>query len=413
MGEEVIDTIVVGAGQAGLATSHWLKEFDVPHVVLERGTVANSWITQRWDSFHLNTPNQINNLPGDTYKGDSPWAFVHRDEAVDYFKNYGKQHDLPIEEGVEVTAVRRVDDGFEVETKGGLRRCRNLVLCSGDQNDPRTPSLHKELPADITQMHTENYRRPEQLPEGSVLVVGAGQSGVQIVEDLLEAERKVYLCTSAVGRVPRSYRGKDIIEWIVMAGLAEHRPQDLEDPAEVHAKQGQISGTRGGHTVCLHEFGRQGVTLLGRLRGVSGRSLQIGDDLKANVAKGDEAAQKLRAGVDMIIEKTGIDAPPAVADPVEEPFDGLDEMAKIREVGLDEANIRSVIWSTGFGPKFDFLDPSLVDESGRPRNTEGVCEAPGLYCVGFTWLRRRISGLIAGVDADAKHVAEKIRSAKC
>ncbi len=411
MGEDKrLDAIVIGAGQAGLAVSRCLQKRDLSHVVLERGHVGHSWRTQRWDSFHLNTPNAINRLPDDDYTGSEPWGFEPAGALVDYFEGYVREHGLPIEEGVEVTAVRAADGGFEVEAGGRVRACRNVVLCSGDQNDPCTPELAAQLPDDIVQVHTADYRRPDQLPEGAVLVVGTAQSGVQIAEDLLEAGRAVYLSTSCVGRAPRRYRGKDLVEWLTMTGLAEQRPADLEDPNEVYARQGQISGTRGGHSVSLHQLARDGATLLGRLAGVRGRVLEIGDDLAANAAKGDEASAKMRGGLDMFIEKAGVDAPPAEPDPVEVPFDGLAEMAAIREVDLDAANIRSVVWATGFGPKFDFLDASLLDERGRPRNDGGVCDVPGLYCVGLVWLRRRISGLIAGVAADAEHVAAHIAS---
>jgi putative flavoprotein involved in K+ transport len=406
-----VDTLVIGAGQAGLAVSRCLQEHGVSHAVLERNRIGHSWRQQRWDSFHLNTPNGVNLLPGDDYDGDAPWGFVPKEKLLSYFEDYRARHDLPVEEGVEVTAVRRVDDGFEVEANGQTRRCRHVVLCTGDQNAPLTPSITLQIPEDVQQIHTADYRRPDQLPDGATLVVGSGQSGVQIAEDLLEADRRLYLSTSAVGRAPRRYRGKDLIEWMIMAGLAEQRPEDLEDPREQWARQGQISGTRGGHTVSLHQLARDGATLLGRLNGVDGRRLTFGDDLLANVASGDEASTKLRAGLDMFISKAGIDAPPAEPDPAEAPFEGLEDMAVLREIHLDEPPIRSVIWATGFGPKFDYLDPTLLDDHGRPRHTDGACDLPGLYCVGLMWLRRRVSGLIAGVKADAEHVAAQIAQA--
>lgn len=403
-----LDTVVIGAGQAGLAMSRWLQKHDIDHVVLERGRLGHSWRAQRWDSFHLNTPNVINLLPDDDYGGDDPWGFVPATELVRYFEEYRDRHRLPVEEGVEVTAVRRAGNAFDVAAGERIWRCRNVVLCSGDQNDPRTPALAAKLPDDIAQFHTADYRRPDQLPDGATLVVGAAQSGVQIVEDLVDGGREVYFCTSAVGRAPRRYRGKDLIEWFQLAGLTEQRPEDLEDPDEIHARQPQISGTRGGHTVSLQQLARDGVTLLGRLAGVRGRVLEIGDDLEANVAKGDEVSAKLRGNLDMMISKAGIDAPPAEPDPVEAPFDGIAAMAAVRELELDRAGIASVIWATGFGPRFDYLEPGLLDERGRPRHREGVCEVPGLYCLGLTWLRRRISGLIPGVAGDAEQIAGQI-----
>lgn len=402
------NAVVVGAGQAGLAVSHLLLENDIAHVVLERGRVGHSWRTQRWDSFHLNTPNSVNVLPGAAHVGTDASAFCSRDELVQYLEAYAER--LPIKEGVTVSAVRRADAGFEVATSAGQYLCSNVVLCSGDQNHPRTPAVATTLPDDLVQLHAGDYRRPDQLPDGAVLVVGAGQSGVQIVEDLLEAGRQVYLCTSAVGRGPRRYRGKDIIEWSRLAGLAEQPPEALEDPQEMYAAQPQISGTNGGHSVSLHLLGRNGARLLGRLNGTQGRVLQIAGDLLANVAVGDDKANGFKAALDAAIEKMGLDVPPPEDDPADVPFDGMADMAAVRQVDLDDAQIRSVVWATGFGPKFDYLDPSWLDDRGRPRHAKGVCEVPGLYCVGLMWLRRRISGLLAGVAGDAAHVVGHIAS---
>jgi len=403
------NSVVIGAGQAGLAASAHLSAANVPHVVLERGRVGESWRSARWDSFHLNTPNRFNALPDSAYDGDAPEGFAPRDELVRYLERYREARDLPIREGVEVRSVRADGERFAVETDDLTWRAQNVVMCSGDQNVPTKPLISSALPSDLLSLHTAEYRRSEQAPEGAVLVVGAGQSGVQIVEDLLEAGRKVWLCTSKVGRIPRRYRGKDVISWFEATGMADTRPEDLSDPAEIHARQGQISGTRGGHTVALQQLARDGVTLLGRLEGVRGRVLTIAGDLEENVAAGDAGAAKLRAGLDMFIEKASVDAPPHEPDPVEAPFDGIAEMAAIREVDLDDAGIRSVIWATGFGASFGYLDASLLDERGLPRHAHGVCPVPGLFCVGLKWQRRRVSGLILGVDEDARYVTEQIR----
>jgi putative flavoprotein involved in K+ transport len=208
-----------------------------------------------------------------------------------------------------------------------------------------------------------------------------------------------------VGRIPRRYRGRDLIDWMLALGLGEQRPEDLEDPAEVMARQAQISGTKGGHSVSCHSLARAGATLTGRLERVEGRTLHLRDDLLVNVARGDAQSAKIRAGVDHFIKASGIDAPVAEPDEADEPFEGLHAMAQRRSLDLDETNVRSVIFCTGFTGRFEFLDPRLLDASGRPRHDKGACEAPGLYCVGLMWLRRRFSGIIAGVDADARHVA--------
>jgi putative flavoprotein involved in K+ transport len=407
-----IDTLIIGAGQAGLAMSRCLQKLGVEHAVLERGRVGDTWRRQRWSSFHLNTPNLVNLLPDDRYDGDEAGGFAGHQALIAYFEGYCERHGLPVEEGVEVTAVRRVEGGFEVVAGGAARRCRNVVLCSGDQNAPAVPRLAERIPSGLTQMHSADYREPEQLPAGAVLVVGSGQSGVQIAEDLLESGRTVFVSTSAVGRAPRRYRGKDIFEWMQIAGLTDQRPEDLEDPDEIHTKQPQISGTHGGHTVSLQQLARDGATLLGRLRDVNGTSLGFDGDLEANVARGDEVSKKLRTMVDTVVSRSGIAAPAAEPDPAEEPFPGVAEMAAVRELDVDEVDIRTIIWATGFVPRFDFLDPALLGDSGRPRHRDGVGDVAGLYCLGFTWLRRRVSGLIAGVCGDAEHVAGRIAASR-
>ena len=403
-----IDTVVIGGGQAGLATSHWLTTRGIPHVVFEKGRVGESWRSQRWDSFMLNTPNVVNQLPGDTYEGDDPVGFASRDELVGYFEHYVSRNDLPVRQGVTVTELRPVAGGFQIVANGERHDCRHVVLCTGDQGYPRLPSLAEKLPANVVSMHAADYRRPEQLPEGAALVVGSGQSGVQIAEDLLEAGREVYLSTSAVGRIPRRYRGKDVLEWIRMIGMAEQTPAQLEDPNEIYNRQPQISGTHGGHSVSLHRLGRAGARLLGRLRSAQGQLLGFDDDLLANVEKGEAMCAKLKKGLDTFIEKSGTAAPPAEHDPADEPFEGLAEMAKVREIDLEAKHVGSIVWATGFGPKFDYLDAALLDERGLPRHTDGVCHTPGLYCVGLVWQRRRISGLLVGVDRDAEYVTEQI-----
>lgn len=408
MATSEIDTAVIGAGQAGLAMSRWLQLRGITHVVLERGRVGNSWRTQRWDSFMLNTPNLVNQLPGDTYQGDDPVGFAPCDELLRYFEQYRARHELPVREGVEVTSVRQLDGGFEVEANGERRTYRHVVLCTGDQNNPRLLALADRLDSSIVQMHAADYRRPNQLPQGAVLVVGSGQSGAQITEDLLEAGREVYLSTSGVGRIPRRYRGKDIVEWMLLVGMAEHTPADLEDENEIYSRQPQTSGTRGGHSVSLHQLAREGAKLLGRLSAVEGRLLRFDDDLLANAKKGDQACAKIKGGLDLFVQKTGTQVPAAELDPADVPFEGLAEMASVRELDLDARAIRSVVWATGFGPKFDYLDPALLDEGGLPRHTEGVCTVPGLFCVGLVWQRRRISGLLAGVDRDAEYISQQI-----
>ncbi|MDH5673644.1 MAG: NAD(P)/FAD-dependent oxidoreductase [Myxococcales bacterium] len=402
-----MNTLVVGAGQAGLAMSRCLQREGIEHVVLERQSVGSSW-RERWDSFHLNTPGRINVLPDADVPGAAD-AFLHRDEWVAYMDAYRAKHELPIRCDVEVRAIVPAGAHYEVETQDGLLRARNVILCSGDQNAPRVPKLAAKLPEDIEQLHSQRYRSAAKLPPGAVLVVGSAQTGTQIVEDLLEAGRKVWLCTSEVGRPPRRYRGRDITGWIDALGMADQRPADV--PAEERkAPQGMISGVAGGHSVSLQLLAHSGAKLLGRLAGIEGRTLHIGDELMANVAVGDASVAKLRAGVDMAIAKLGLDAPAAEPDPADRPYPGLEEMAGVRSLDLDAENIRTVIWATGFGGDFSYLPGEFLDEKGLPRHEGGVIE-PGLYCLGLMWLRRRLSGLIAGVSGDAEAIVEQLKQA--
>ena len=399
-----LDAIVIGAGHAGLSMSRCLQREGLAHIVLERERVGASWRT-RWDSFYLNTPNEITVLPDGEAPG-SPEGFASRDTWVRSLESYAREHELPIREGVEVRSVTPIEGGYEVQTSHESLRAKNVILCTGDQNVPKIPAVAEQLPSDIDQRHCRDYRSAASLPPGGVLVVGSGQSGGQIVEDLLDAGRDVWLCTSRVGRAPRRYRGRDVTAWMGKIGMFDQKPGDVE-PAERQAAQPLISGTEGGHSLSLPWLGRRGAKLLGRLSGVEGRTLRIEGDLLENVAFGDAFAAKICGGLDTFFEKAGVAAPKAESDPADEPFEGLDEAASIRELDLDAAGIRSVIWATGFGGDFSYLPPAFLNDSGRLRHTDGVC-APGLYALGLLWLRRRCSGIVAGAPGDAEAVVKHI-----
>jgi putative flavoprotein involved in K+ transport len=400
-----LDVIVVGAGQAGLAVSRCLQRARLSHAVLEKESVGASW-RHLWDGFHLNTPNQVNLLPDAKVPGDED-GFLSRDQWVDAMVAYSREHQLPIHTGVEVKSIRKTCTGYEVTTQDGMLQTSNVVLCTGDRNIPQTPKVAAQLSKDIQQLHSAEYRCAAQLPKGAVLVVGSGQTGGQIVEDLRESGRTVWLCTSKVGSAPRRYRGRDLFTWMHAAGLPEQRTTDIP-PEDRGGRQPLISGAHGGHSVTLHSLGRAGARLLGRLQSIEGGRLKIADNLMANVAQGEVVAGKLRNLVDAFVEKAGLDAPPAQPDPADTPCERLEAMAAIREVELDKEQIRSVIWATGFGPSFSYLPKDFLNEQGLPQHEGGVI-APGLYCVGLVWLRRRCSGLIAGVAADAEFVVEQIQ----
>ncbi|MEW6582207.1 MAG: SidA/IucD/PvdA family monooxygenase, partial [Actinomycetota bacterium] len=281
---------------------------------------------------------------------------------------------------------------------------RAVVVASGAQSVPRLPALAGALPPGVRSLHTADYRSPGELGPGAVLVVGAGQSGCQIAEDLLEAGRRVLLATSRVGRIPRRYRGRDILEWWRDCGFLDQRAGDVDESART-ATQPQVSGTRGGHTVSLQQLARDGCTLLGRVAGVDGDRMALAEDLAENMAFADAAAARHRRLVDDYVARAGIDAPPPEDDPVDAPLDA--PIAPTRELDLRRTGVGTVIWSTGFGPDAAWLPPGALAPSGAPRGG-GLEAAPGVYVVGAPWLTRRASGILAGFGGDARAVADAI-----
>jgi putative flavoprotein involved in K+ transport len=398
--------IVVGAGQAGLAASYHLQQRGIGHVVLERGRVGETWRSQRWDSFAVNTPNLLNGLPGQPYRGDAPDGFYHRDELVRSFEDYARAQDLPVRTGVEVTSLSPTDGGFTIETSEGTHRATHVIVGAGTMNVPRIPAISEQLPDSIVQLNTGSYRSPEQLPEGAVLVIGGGQSGAQIVEELCSAGRTTYFATSKTGHLPRRYRGRDTLAWWRDSGFLDIAVEDLEDPAMQYATQPLISGTRNGHTVTLPLLARAGARLLGRVRDIEGGVVHLNDDLADNIAAGEEFSARIKQGIDEWIETQGIDAPPATPDPAEEP---LAEISAPTRLDLAGAGVTTVIWCTGFGPDFSWIHAPVFDDDGVPRHTRGVSEQPGLYFIGFPWLHSRKSGIILGVDEDASYIAEIVQ----
>jgi putative flavoprotein involved in K+ transport len=407
-----IDTLVIGAGQAGLATSYWLSRAGVEHLLLEqRPQLGGAW-QDRWDSFYLNTPNFAFLLPGMTYDGPEPDAFLPRDEVIELFREYARRIDAPVQLGTEVTRVARVDGadkGFAVETNQGRWLARNVVLANGAYQVPRVPPSAANLPRHITQLHSHDYRNPAQLPDGAVLVVGPGQSGGQITEDLLAAGREVHLSVSACPEAPRRYRGQDTFYWLLEVNL--HGPDyginglqaaQLPSPAARFMCNPLISGNDGGHTIRLRDLGRRGVRLHGHYEETDDGAITFSDDLAARIALTESAfRQRMQVMLDEYIAAAGVEAPAA------EPVPALDWQPSSSGARLDlgAEGITSVIWSTGYGLDFGFLDIPVLDEWHYPRHSRGVTEVPGLYAVGLPWLTRHASSTVAAVGMDAEYVA--------
>lgn len=409
--ERNIDVVIVGAGQAGLAVSYHLGELGIGHVVLERGEVGESWRTQRWDSFHLNTPNWANGLPGLELDPDRPHAFAHRDELVAFLERYVRTFDLPVLPQTQVHRVqRRPEGGYSVHTDDESLRAQAVVLASGAMSRPRVPSMAHRLPAGVTSLSAGEYRSAHELPDGAVVVVGTGQSGCQIAEDLLEDGRRVFVCASRVARCPRVYRGRDILAWWRDMGFLDVRLEELEDPSVQFAAQPQVSGTDGGHTVSLQSLARDGATLLGRVEDVGHYGLTLSDDLLDSIDFADEKADFFKSEIDTWIERQGLDVEEPEPDPGEPPLPDLWGSERLRTLDIQGEDVASVIWCTGFDADWSWVEVDVFDPQGRPKHRGGVTDAAGLYFAGLPWLSKRKSGILYGVPEDAARIVGHIRS---
>ena len=392
-----VDCAVVGAGPAGLVASAALAARGVEHLVLERGRAGESWRSQRWGSFRLNTPGWMNQVLGPQPRD----ANLAGPEVVGRLERLAAAS--PVREGVGVTRLAPAGDGYALGTDAGELRARTVVVATGDQNRPRRPALADAFPDRLAQVHTAGYRDPGQLPDGAVLVVGSAQSGCQIAEDLISGGRRVLLATSPVGRLPFHHRGRETVEWLIEAGFMDQRPRDLPDPSVMRAPQPVQAPGRG---LSLPALAQAGVTLAGRPVAVDGERVAFDDSLAANVAAGDAFAARLRGLADESIRRRGLDAPPAEPDEHDVPVD-LDPPASL---DLRVERVGAVVWCTGFGGDFSWLDPDLVAADGRPRRDAAAGPVPGLWYLGLRWLRRRCSGILFGFPGDAAVVADAVRA---
>ena len=392
----MLDAAVVGAGPAGLAASAALGARGVEHVVLERGLAGQSW-RGRWDSFRLNTPGWMNTMLG----GQARAAYAGGAEVVRRLEQLAAG--CPVREGVGVARLAPAGGRWAVATDDGELLARTVVVATGGENLRKLPGLARRLPARVAQFHGADYRRPAQLPNGAVLVVGGAQSGCQIAEDLLISGRRVVLATSPVGRVPFRHRGRETLEWLIEAGFMDQRPRDLPDPSLLRAPQPILAPGRG---LSLPALARAGATLAGRLVSVEGERVVFDDCVAANVAAGDAFAARARAMADEIIRRRGLDAPAAEADE----HDAHVDLDPPPSLDLRAEEVGSVVWCTGFGGDFSWLDPALVGADGLPRHEDGAAPVPGLWYLGLRWLRRRASGILFGFPGDAAWVADAVKA---
>ncbi|NJC68563.1 NAD(P)-binding domain-containing protein [Planosporangium thailandense] len=394
----MFDCVVVGAGPAGLSASAALAARGVAHVVLERGRAGETWRTQRWGSFRLNTPGWMNPALG----AQERESYATRAEVVERLETLAA--DCPIREVTPVARLARAGAGWVLRTAAGDLRARAVVVATGDQNTPKVPALARAVPARVAQYHAGDYRTPGLLPAGSVLVVGSGQSGCQIAADLLGGGRRVLLATSPVGRLPCRYRGRGTYEWLVELGFYDQRPGDLTDPSLLRAPNPVIGG--GGHSLSLQALARRGVTLVGRPVAIAGDRLTFDDSVHANIAAGDAFAAWARGLVDDLARRRGGELPPAEADPTDTPV----EISPPATLDLRAEEVTSVVWCTGFDGDFSWVDPGLVGPAGQPRHDGTAAAAPGVWYVGLRWLVCRGSSILRGFPQDAATVAGEVEA---
>ncbi|MCX4148595.1 MSMEG_0569 family flavin-dependent oxidoreductase [Paraburkholderia madseniana] len=398
--------LVIGGGQAGLSVSYYLKQTGIDHLVVEKNTVTHTWRQQRWDAFCLVTPNWQCALPGYPYLGDDPHGFMKKDEIIDYLDGFIAHVGAPVIEHAEVKRVKQRDDGvYAIVTTQGDFTADQVVVASGGYHTPIVPRLAERLPASIVQLQSSAYRNPDALPDGAVMVVGTGQSGAQIAEDLHLAGRKVVLAVGEAPRCARFYRGRDVVDW-----LADMQYYDM--PVEKHPlREGvrdntnhYVTGRDGGRDIDLRKFAAEGMELYGRLDDLRDGQFHFAPTLAANLDAADDTYNRINASIDGFIEKHGIDAPVGeVYEPVWRPAE------ERTMLDLHTSGISAIIWCIGFTPDFSWLDAPVFNGRGYPAHTRGITPIDGLYFVGLPWLHTWGSGRFSGVARDAEFVVQAIR----
>jgi putative flavoprotein involved in K+ transport len=401
---EKVETLIVGGGQAGLAMSEQLSKRGLSHLVVERHRIAERWRSERWDGLHANGPAWHDRLPGLTIAGVDPDGFAARDQMVDYFVTYAGRIAAPVRCGVAVTALDKnpAGTGFRIETSAGTIEANNVVAATGPFQCPIIPAVVPPE-AGIVQMHSNAYRNPEQLPPGAVLVVGAGSSGAQIADEVARAGRLVYLSVGRHERPPRRYRGRDFCWWLGVLGLWDATRPD----ASVKHVTIAVSGAYGGRTIDFRRLAAAGVILLGRTEAFADGAMQIAPDLSSNLAHGDASYLSILDAADAYVAREGLDLPEEPASRAVE-ADPRCVTDPIRQLNLREAGIGAIVWATGYALDFGWLKIDCFDQRGAPVHQRGVSEVPGLYFLGLSWLSRRASSFIFGVERDAAHLAEHI-----
>jgi putative flavoprotein involved in K+ transport len=401
-----LSVAVIGAGQAGLSISWYLKRSGIDHMVFEKKRAGHAWRAERWDSFCLVTPNWQCQLPGFPYQGPDPHGFMLRDEIIDYIDGFIASFNPPLQEGVTVTGVRsNPQHGFTLDTTVGRYLADQVVIAAGGYQIPVIPRCAEKLDPDLVQINSAEYRNPNQLPPGAVLVVGSGQSGCQIAEDLHLAGRKVHLCVGAAPRVSRRYRDKDVVEWLHLMGYYDLPVHEHPLHEGVRDKTNHyVTGRDGGRDIDLRQRALEGMELYGRLLDVSGSRLILDDDLVRRLDQADQVAESIKTSIDGFIAKQTIAPEEARYSPVWVP------PGEREELDYWAAGINSVVWCIGFRADYSWLDLPVFNGRGQPSHVRGVTPVPGVYFLGLPWLYTWGSGRFSGVARDAEYLAEHIEA---
>jgi putative flavoprotein involved in K+ transport len=398
-----VTTVIIGAGHSGLAMSKHLTDRSIDHVLLERGEVANSWATERWDSLRLLTPNWQSRLPGYAYSGDDPHGYMTMHEVAGFVRGYARMIGAPVQTGTRVLRVHPVDGGYAVETDRQSFHCRMLVIASGACSLADVPKLAANLPPDIASLTPMQYRNPAQLPDGGVLIVGASASGVQLASELRASGRDVVLSVGEHVRLPRVYRGHDIKWWMDTVGLMDLAYDQVDDVTRARRLPSlQLIGTPERRSIDLNTLQEQGVEVVGRLVGLAQDNVQFSGSLQSQCAMADLKMNRMLGVIDTWVAERGQDvgfAPPCRFAPTR-----IDRNARL-SLDLRERRIGSVIWATGYRPDYSWLDVPVFDRKGRLLHDGGVVKAPGMYVMGLPFLRRRKSSFIDGAADDAAELA--------
>ena len=406
LGLQHVDTVIIGAGHAGLAMSRCLSDRNIEHVVLEKVDVANSWKSERWDSLRLLTPNWQSRLPGFAYDGDNPDGFMDVSEVIKFIEHYADVISAPVQTQTNVTSVCRAGDDYQIDTNNGTWRCRTVVVATGACNIANVPPLSASVPSAIDIVTPMDYQNPSQLREGGVLVVGASATGTQLADEIQRSGRPVTLAVGEHVRMPRMYRGQDIFRWMESTGVLDERYDEVDDINRArNVPSPQLAGSPERLTLDLNALTGIGVNIIGRLVGISDGKAQFSGSLRNNCALADLKMNRLLNTIDEWISENGLDNE---VEPRHRFATTIVEDSPPLELGLNNKQIETIVWATGFHSDYSWLDVPVLDRKGNIRHDGGVVDSPGMYLMGMTFLRRRKSSFIHGAGDDARDLSDHL-----